>query len=460
MRARRPHLAAMRRAAFAVLALALLLTTMSASAGAADPAVAHVAGQRTLTGRHAPTCRVLRRRLAHHRPLRAHVRARAVRCRHAARLRRIARVKHRRALARRHTLVRRHRLARQVPTPRPTQATSATTRGDAQGWNGFGAGSWPSADWRPYAADSPFNRSLGGGAQVAARSAQIVHQVLSWGEPGNLMAGSADSSNDYGHPTYYAQPSDPLYTLRSSGYSPAIDGAQIRIPAAARAAGGADGHMTIVEPDGWEYDLWQADAKRGGTLSFALGGRTRIDGSGLESNATAARFGNLAGVIRAQELAAGHIDHALFIVVKCASTSTSFGYGTRPDSGKSAYVFPAAAGGSECSGADNADAPPLGARFQLAMSAGQIDAMGVPTWKKAILHALATYGGYVGDTGGPGFGLQFESSTMYTAFGFADPLVSFAKQNDVGSWNGMYAFNVAGGVDWARYLRVVAPPSR
>jgi hypothetical protein len=216
--------------------------------------------------------------------------------------------------------------------------------------------------------------------------------------------------------------------------------------------------MTIVEPDGWEYDLWQTISKQGGTLSFELGGRTRIDGDGLRSNATAARFGNLAGVIRAQELAAGEIDHALFIVVKCTSTSTSFGYGTRADSGKSAFVFPAAGGGSECGGADNADAPPMGAHFQLAMSEGQIGALNVPTWKKAILRALARYGGYVGDTGGPGFGLQFESSTMYTAFGYADPLVSFAKQSGVGAWNGMYAFNLADGVDWARYLRVLAPP--
>ena len=147
------------------------------------------------------------------------------------------------------------------------------------------------------------------------------------------------------------------------------------------------------------------------------------------------------------------------MVLKCTSSATTFGYGTTTDgSSKSAFVYPAAAGGSRCGSADN-DAPPAGARFQLAMSDVQIAALGVPAWKQTILTALAHYGGYVGDTGGPGFGLMFESSTMYTSFGVADPLRQFAQQNSISQWSNMYAFNLASGVDWAKYLRIVAPPS-
>jgi hypothetical protein len=332
------------------------------------------------------------------------------------------------------------------------------------GWNGFGAGSWPSADWRPYSDSSPFNQAIPADAAAHPDSARIVSEVLSWNQPGNLVAGSADTSSDYGHPTYYSQPGDPVYTLHATDGSPSIEGLRIPVPDAARPAAGGDAHMTIVTPDGWEYDLWDVQSKPagGGTLTFALGGRTRIDGDGLNSYGTAARYGNLAGVIRAQELAAGHIDHALFISVKCTSTSTDFGDGTQPapGGGQSAYVYPASHGGSGCSGAESADAPPMGARFQLDMSDAQIAALNVPSWKKTILTALAHYGGYVGDTGGPGFGFQFESSTMYTSFGFADPLVSLAKQSGISPWNGQYAFNMSGGVDWARYLRVLAPPSR
>ena len=329
----------------------------------------------------------------------------------------------------------------------------------ALGWGRFGPGSWPPGSWRPYASTSPFNRWVFPSA-VHPRSAAITKKVLSWGAPGNLMTIGLGPTNDYGHPTYYAQPADPLYTLKSSGYSPAVNGMKIRIPSAARAAGGADAHLTVVEPDGWEYDFWQVTSKPagGGTMTFSLGGRTRIDGNGLLSNANAARFGNLAGPIRAQELSAGAIHHALFIVLHCASSATTFGYGTKLDASKSAYVYPAAAGGTRCSSTDNADAPPLGARFQLNMTDAQIDALGMPAWKRGILIALAHYGGYVGDTGGPGFGLLLESSAMYTSLGYADPLNAFGQSSKLPLWNGRYVLNVASGVDWALYLRVVVPP--
>jgi hypothetical protein len=347
--------------------------------------------------------------------------------------------------------------------PPPTTTTTTTPPGSAAGWNGFGIGSWPPASWRPYADSSPFNQQLFSDATPHPASVTMISRILSWGSPGNLFAGGAGTSSDYGHPTYWAQPGDPVYTLKATGYSPDVNGLKIAIPSAAKAAGGGDQHMTVVEPDGWEYDFWEVASKPagGGTMTFELGGRTRVDGDGRGSNATAARFGNLAGVIRAQELIAGHIDHALFIVLKCTSSATTFGYGTKTDgSSKSAFVYPALAGGARCSSADNADAPPMGARFQLNMTDAQINALAVPTWKKTILKALAHYGGYVGDTGGPGFGLQFESGSTYTSFGAVDPLVTYAKGVGLSTYNGMYVFNLAAGVDWAKYLRILPPPTQ
>ncbi|MGB2711515.1 MAG: hypothetical protein WBC33_08345 [Conexibacter sp.] len=337
---------------------------------------------------------------------------------------------------------------------------AGTAGAAALGWSGFGAGSWPPGSWRPYAATSPFNR-LATGSAVHPNSTRIVQKVLSLGSVGNLVAGTAGTTNDWAHPTYYAQPSDPFFTLDWTGGGPGatIDGARIRIPDAARPAAGGDGHLTVVEPDGWEYDFWRVGSKPkgGGTMTFAGGGRTRIDGNGLDSGATAANFGNLAGAIRGPELAAGRIDHALFVVVKCVARGTSFGYGTRT-SGSSSYVYPATHPGSPCS-TDSTDLPPLGARLQLAMSDAQIATLSVPAWKKTILTALARYGGYIGDTGGPGLAFQFESGATYTSFGQPDPLVTFAKQSGVPLWNGLYVFNMANGVDWARYLRVLVPPS-
>lgn len=327
------------------------------------------------------------------------------------------------------------------------------------GWEGFGGGALPGAGWRPYASSSPFNQRVEGAA-VVPNSAAMVSAALSNGAPGNLVAGTAETSNDWGHPVFFAQPGDPLYTLHATEGRNALEGMRIPVPDYARPAGGGDGHMTIVTPEGWEYDLWQAQPlpQGGGTLTFSNGGRTRIDGSGTGSGGTAAGFGNLAGMIRAPELAAGHINHALFIVLKCAAQGTSFGYGTTPTSYGSSFVYPANHGGTSC-GSSNTSMPPLGARFTLAMSPAQISALPVPSWKKTILTALAEYGGYVGDTGGPGFGLMLESSTSYTALGVPDPLVAFAKANGLPKWEGNYVFNVAGGVEWSKYLRVLAPPS-
>lgn len=283
------------------------------------------------------------------------------------------------------------------------------------------------------------------------------------GLPESLVAGTAGTSEDWGHPTFYAEPTDPIYTLQATEPwgSNSLNGMRIPIPQYARPSGSNDGHMAVVTPDGWEYDFWQAQLPPagGGTFTFAWGGRTRIDGNGLYSGGTAAGFGNLAGMIRAPELAAGHINHALFIVIKCAASETSFGYGTVANPNASNYVYPASAGGSTCP-AGVSNAPPLGARFMLDMSEAQIQALAVPPWKKTILTALAQYGGYFGDTGGPGFAFMFESGTTYTALGLPDPLVEFAKANALPTWGATYIFNMASGVEWEKYLRVLVPPSQ
>ncbi len=349
-----------------------------------------------------------------------------------------------------------------APAPEPTPVPAPAPSGSLLGFNGFGAGAWPTAAWRPYADSSPFNQAVDGVA-VHPNSAAMVSKVLSWGLPGNMVAGNAGTTSDFGHPTYYSQPGDPLYTLHATGTKNEIEGMKIPVPSSAQPALGDDGHMTIVTPDGWEYDLWRVSPKPagGGTLTFSIGGRTRVDGDGLKGRATAANFGNLAGIIRAQELAAGQINHALFIVLKCTSARTDFGFGTLAGNGgsQSAYVFPARHGGSPCGSSEDSNVPPIGARFKLNMTDAQIAALNVPAWKKTIATALAHYGGYVGDTGGPGFGLQFESSTMYTSMGASDKLVDFAKSAGVSTWEGKYVFNMASGIDWAKYLQVLAPPA-
>jgi hypothetical protein len=285
------------------------------------------------------------------------------------------------------------------------------------------------------------------------RSDEIVERLVSWGRPQDLLAGHADSGADYYHPIYFSSASDPVFELDATKEwgRASIEGHRIRIPDAARPAGGGDGHLAVVTEDGWEYDLWAVSSKPsgGGRLEFGWGGRTRIDGDGLGSNATAAWFALAAGVIRAPELEAGRIEHALFMGVRCTEA-------------KQAAVFPAQPNtGEPCSehGLSNVDAPPMGARFVLDMTAGEIAALDVPDWKKTILVALSEYGMFVGDAIGSGaWGLQFESGSSYTSFGQPDRLAQFAQNaRGVGRWNGMHVFNLADGIDWKNRLKVIHP---
>jgi hypothetical protein len=312
----------------------------------------------------------------------------------------------------------------------------------------FKAGNWPSACWRPYADTSPWNQQIPAGAPSAASSSAIVSRVLGFGAIQNIVA-NPSKGNDWMHPTYYPEPSDPVFTIHctESWGTCSIEGMQVRIPDAAKAADAGDAHMTVVDQaSGWEYDFWGVQSKPagGGTISIKWGGRVRIDGDGLGDGGTAAQFGSLAGIIRAPELEAGQINHALFMTIKCDNGS---------------YVYPATKTGQSCSsiGLSGAGAPPMGTRLQLAMSDDQIAALPVPPWKKTILLAMAHYGMYFGDTGGGSWSVEAESGMTYTSFGLEDRLVTFAKANDVPSYNGSYVFGMADGVDWARYLRVVDP---
>jgi hypothetical protein len=316
----------------------------------------------------------------------------------------------------------------------------------------------PSVRSRPYRSSSPFNTPLPANPKLIANSDAIVRRFLAFNQIKPLWIGTADTDDDYGRPVYYAAPGDPVYRLRCKGrYCPMrIEGARIRLPRGARPAAGGDGHMAIIQPNGTEYDLYEVSTpipKAGGVVVSNGGGRTRVNGSGIRvpNGATAAKFGLLAGVIRAREMQAGVINHALVFGTRCVADT---------------YVYPAAGRARTCTsmGDSGLNAPPTGARFQLAMSAGEIDALAVPAWKKAILRALATHGMYLGDTGGGFLGL--ESETMYSSLRVRNPWPAIARalrpQGGISTWISSrdghrdYTFDIASGVPWER-LRVIDP---
>ncbi|HEX6420792.1 MAG TPA: hypothetical protein VFZ77_19975 [Acidimicrobiales bacterium] len=311
----------------------------------------------------------------------------------------------------------------------------------------FGPGRWPTACWRPYGDDSPFNRPVPDDPRLLGTSQQIVEAMLGRGPVADLVV-APDTPDDWYHPVYYSQPGDPVYVVRCirDWGTCDLEGIEVRIPSRARPAGGGDRHMAVLDQDaGIEYDFWEAGPlpPGGGTLWVGWGGLTDIRGDGLGAGATAAKFGLLAGVIRAPEMRAGRIDHALFMTVACTAPS---------------FVYPAQGLAATCD--DGAPAPAVGQHVWLDMSDDEIAALDVPGWKRTILRALATYGAFVGDTGGnEAFGLHLESGSTFTSFGVEDPMVEFARAQDAGvsHRDGRYHFDLGGGIDWAERLRVLDP---
>ena len=158
-----------------------------------------------------------------------------------------------------------------------------------------------SCSCRPYWASSPFNRPCPSNPKLLPNSPGIVDRLDGWGPVQQLRVGPGRHRGGLLPPALLGPAAGPLVhgALPPLDDSCEVEGARVRIPRAARAAGGADGHMAVVQPDGWEYDFWQVQSKPagGGTLVVSHGGRTRIDGDGLGSDATAAEFGLAAGVI-------------------------------------------------------------------------------------------------------------------------------------------------------------------
>jgi hypothetical protein len=347
------------------------------------------------------------------------------------------------------------------PNPRPPRAAPAASPAPPSSGGcasaPFSASNEPGACWRPYASASPFNTPVGAAPQLSPDSAPIVARTTGFGPPQSILAGAADKAGDFGHPIYFSAPTDPVYTVHCTmdWGTCAIEGMQVRIPAPARPARGDDAHMAVIDQQGgWEYDFWQVQRKPtgGGEIDVGWGGRTRIstaDADGLGSPATAAGFGLAAGVIRPAELAAGTIDHALFMTVRCTNGTAVWPAGKET--------------GRQCSdlGLPNQGAPAMGQHFYLAMSDAEIASSSASAWQKTILRAIARYGMFVGDTGGSSWGIQIESGSSYTSFGHEDPWVPIAKQIGAPSWrspagDSYYMLDFSRAADWGARLRVAA----
>ncbi|MGH7660385.1 MAG: hypothetical protein ACRENA_05655 [Vulcanimicrobiaceae bacterium] len=326
------------------------------------------------------------------------------------------------------------------PTPSPTPTGSYSYTNYTQIQNGQ---EWPS-NFRPYCANAtynssspcPWNDTLPDNPQnLDPNSATIISSLFASSD-NIILPGDFSEAGDYSRPIYLASTSDPNVTITCNPGSCPEGNQTIHIPSEARPSGGSDHHMGVVEPDGTEWDMYNASYGGGssGTASYLIKTTIRGDGSSTVTDGGAAA----AGMIRFDELSRGVVPHALFAVTACVKDGTSFQY-------------PAKSAGIGCS---SGTPPIMGARLQLTLTDAQINALALPAWEAAILHAMHDYGIYIGDTtnypnhAAPGdVELRWESATQFISFGQTYPGSNFTGLQ-TGNWEPT-------GIDWKSDLRVV-----
>jgi hypothetical protein len=234
---------------------------------------------------------------------------------------------------------------------------------------------------RVYSASSIWNQPLPANPGLdPANAAKIAYFVAQARNPNLTLHAFAD-------PVAEAHPSDQLFGVPCTRYSCTLGAfGSIPIPVTAVPDPADDAHLTVYDPaTNREWDMWQA-RNLGGTWSASGGAAVSTLGDGIAPAGTAgsnaANFPLLGGTVRPEEIAQGHIDHALYF--------------TMPKTGRGAPVCPATHNGGS---SVDPNALRQGARLQLDPSVN-VEALPIPGYAKVIARALQKYGMFLRDQGG------------------------------------------------------------
>jgi hypothetical protein len=277
--------------------------------------------------------------------------------------------------------------------------------------------------------------------RIYGESAAIIRYMTGHGwrfehdEAGNFTWDAGGS-----RPVYWSTSSDPIVTVTCR--TGCIQGMRLHIPAQATPEEGSDAHMTVVDQErGREYDFWQATKPSNGQMTVSAGSSIPIgneSGTGLGGDAEAADLGLLGGLVRAAELSAGKIEHALVTTVKCVQENDVW---PSPATGKGDAICPNTGLG-----------PRFASLLQLHMSEAEIAATNAPAWQQTIMRAMAHYGVYVVDTqNSTSMFLLAEDDLSFTSFGYPGQMSEFVRAQ--GGINGL----LVGVPIETKKLRVIDP---
>jgi hypothetical protein len=270
---------------------------------------------------------------------------------------------------------------------------------------------------RFYSTTSFWNIPIGANPPIESNSTTLVQNSL-----GSYTSAAPFDNREYGVALAYACATNKVYTVPCTLYgspscTPGGLGVQFPIPAGTTAATGTDGHLVVVYQAldgspyaGKELDMWGGAynstndtwSARTVVVNDLYGWGATCPRGGQCNGANAAGFSLLGGAIRPEEIAQGHIDHALALDTPLVMAN---------------YI---ACPATHTDGQTNAPYLPEGALIQLDPSYN-VDAQNWPQWVKIIAHALQTYGAYSRSSGGAvsiyGVSDQNAGVPLWTTFG-------------------------------------------
>jgi hypothetical protein len=204
---------------------------------------------------------------------------------------------------------------------------------------------------------------------------------------------------EFGVPIYEPPAGTSRYSVRSLnapawGQDP-FAGLSIPLTSSFTPALGSDGAMAVIDrAAGKAYGFWQYNWN-GGRPQASWGGVAPLDGPGNGDGSTGAGISRVAGVVRAKEIAAGAINHALVFSTDIGNCAGTFRYPATKTDGRSSA--------STCI--------PEGVRVQLDPSVDLNAIPGITAGEKMVGRALQNYGAINIDNGGARMAFSFEKPT-------------------------------------------------
>lgn len=262
--------------------------------------------------------------------------------------------------------------------------------------------------WRPFDATSPWNTPIAAGAALDPGSSAMIADFSTI--PGTGLQTFWINIQSYSIPVYWVDSTTtPKVTVtamyggtgfRTGAANDSAQGGtgQVPIPAGATPAAGSDMHMAVIDKTaGIEWGMWDAVNNGNGTWSAGTAATMDVTGSGVRpplsqspwwagAGPRACGYAAIAGLITAQEVKAGSIEHALIVAY--------------PHIEADYYTPPASSAQGPVSGESTSTRGiPCGGQIQLDPTL-DITTLGLSQYGLMMARTLQKYGAFVGDYSG------------------------------------------------------------